>query len=157
MRGLYKHRKRSVDLDGRQSGGQQFVKDENDVLLKNKKGTLQRWAGLCGTLPKPTSPIHHGDGDATTSDRSQSSTGNDIKTRGVCAGNEAAAELEGTRLCLRSCRVTEDRWRLSHPSMPLSLTFRTAEKSHKNGRMQLFKNVFDPTATISGESHNYRM
>ena len=35
MRGLNKHLKKFVGLRGRQSGGQQYVKDENDVLLKD--------------------------------------------------------------------------------------------------------------------------
>ena len=36
MRGLYKHLKKSVGLGGRQSGGQQYVKGENGVLLRDK-------------------------------------------------------------------------------------------------------------------------
>ena len=56
MRGLYKHLKRSVGLSGRQAGGQQFVTDENGVLLRNKEDILQRWAGFFGTLLNTKSP-----------------------------------------------------------------------------------------------------
>ena len=50
MRGLYKHLKKSVGLGGRQSGGQQYIKDENGVLLRDKAEILQRWARFFGTL-----------------------------------------------------------------------------------------------------------
>ena len=42
MRGLYKHLKKSVGLGGRQSGRQQYVKDENGVLLRDKGEILRR-------------------------------------------------------------------------------------------------------------------
>ena len=42
VRGLYKHLKKSVGLGGRQSGGRQYVKDENIVLLRDKGEILQR-------------------------------------------------------------------------------------------------------------------
>ena len=42
MRGLYQHLKRSTGLSGRQDGGQQFVTDENGVLLRNKDAILKR-------------------------------------------------------------------------------------------------------------------
>ena len=50
LRGLYKHFKKSVGLGGRQSGGQQFIKDENGVLLRDKAEALQRWARFFSTL-----------------------------------------------------------------------------------------------------------
>ena len=50
MRGLYKHLKKSVGLGGKQSGGQQYVKDENGVLLRDKEYILQRWARLFSNL-----------------------------------------------------------------------------------------------------------
>ena len=37
MRGLYKHLKKSVGLSGRQSGEQQYIEDENGVLLRDKR------------------------------------------------------------------------------------------------------------------------
>ena len=56
MRGLYKHLKKSVGLGGRQSGGQQYVKDENGVLLRDKGEILQRWARFFSTLINTKSP-----------------------------------------------------------------------------------------------------
>ncbi len=56
MRGLYQHLKRSVGLGGRQAGGQQFVADENGVLLRNKDEILQQWARFFGTLLNSKSP-----------------------------------------------------------------------------------------------------
>ena len=56
MRGLYKHLKKSLGLGGRQSGGQQYVKDDNGVLLRDKGEILQRWARLFSTLLKTKSP-----------------------------------------------------------------------------------------------------
>ena len=50
LRGLYKHLKKSVGLGGRQSGGQQFIKDENGVFLRDKAEILQRWARFFSTL-----------------------------------------------------------------------------------------------------------
>ena len=38
LRGLDKHLKKSVGLGGRQSGGQQYIKDENGVLLRSSEG-----------------------------------------------------------------------------------------------------------------------
>ena len=53
MRGLYKHLKKSVGLGGRQSGGLEYVKDENNgVLLRDKGEILQRWARFFST------PLH---------------------------------------------------------------------------------------------------
>ena len=48
--GLYKHLKKSVGLGGRPSEGQQYVKDETGVMLKDKGETLQRWAMFFSTL-----------------------------------------------------------------------------------------------------------
>ncbi|CAB1118616.1 unnamed protein product [Ectocarpus sp. CCAP 1310/34] len=56
MRGLYKHLKSLVGLDGRQTGGQQPVKDENGVMLRSKGGVLRRWARFFGTLLNAESP-----------------------------------------------------------------------------------------------------
>ncbi|CAB1107939.1 unnamed protein product [Ectocarpus sp. CCAP 1310/34] len=56
MRGLYQHLKRSVSLSGRQAGGQQFVADENGVLLRNRDDILQRWARFFSTLLNTKSP-----------------------------------------------------------------------------------------------------
>ena len=56
MRGLYKHLKKSVGLGGRQSGGQQYVKDENGVLLRDKGEILQRLARFFSTLLNTNSP-----------------------------------------------------------------------------------------------------
>ena len=56
MRGLYKHLKKSVGPGGRQSGGQQYVKDENGVLLEDKGEILQRWAIFFSTLLNTKSP-----------------------------------------------------------------------------------------------------
>ena len=56
MKGLHKHLKKSVGLGGRQSGGQQFVKDENGVLLRDKGEILQRWARFFSTLLNTKSP-----------------------------------------------------------------------------------------------------
>ena len=50
LRGLYKHLKKSVGLGGRQSGGQQYIEDENGVLLRDKGEILQRWARFFSTL-----------------------------------------------------------------------------------------------------------
>ena len=60
MRGLYQHLKRSTGLNGRQAGGQQFVTDENGVLLLVQAGRytvcmlfIVRRLQLCGrrTIP----------------------------------------------------------------------------------------------------------
>ena len=56
MRGLYKHLKKSVGLGGRQLGEQQYVKDENGFLLKDKGEILQRWARFFSTLLNTKSP-----------------------------------------------------------------------------------------------------
>ena len=56
LRGLYKHLKKSVGLGVRQSGGQQYIKDKNDVLLRSKAEILQRWARFFGTLLNTKSP-----------------------------------------------------------------------------------------------------
>ena len=56
LRGLYKHLKKSVGLGGRQSGGQQYIQDENGVLLRDKAEILQRWARFFGTLLNTKSP-----------------------------------------------------------------------------------------------------
>ena len=56
FRGLYKHLKKSVGLGGRQSGGQQYIKDENGVLMRDKAEILQRWARFFGTLLNTKSP-----------------------------------------------------------------------------------------------------
>ena len=56
MRGLYKHLKKSVGLGGRQSGAQQYVEDENGVLLRDKGEILQRWARFFSTLLNTKSP-----------------------------------------------------------------------------------------------------
>ena len=56
MRGRYKHLRKSVGLGRRQSEGQQYVKDENGVLLKDKGEILQRWAKFFSTLLNTKSP-----------------------------------------------------------------------------------------------------
>ena len=56
MLGLYKHLKRPVGLGGRASGGQQFVRDENGVLLRNKDGILRRWVRFFDTLLNAKAP-----------------------------------------------------------------------------------------------------
>ena len=56
LRGLYKHVKKSVSLGGGQSGGQQYVKDENGVLLRDKAEILQRWARFFSALVNTKSP-----------------------------------------------------------------------------------------------------
>ena len=56
LRGLYKHLKKSVGLGGRQSSGQQYIKDENGVLLRDKAEVLQRWARFFSTLLNTKSP-----------------------------------------------------------------------------------------------------
>ena len=56
MRGLYQHLKRSTGLSGRQAGGQQFVTDENGVLLRNKDAILKRWRRFFNTLLNSKSP-----------------------------------------------------------------------------------------------------
>ena len=45
LRGLYKPLKKSVGLGGKQSGGQQYIKDENGVLLRDKAEILQGGRG----------------------------------------------------------------------------------------------------------------
>ncbi|CAB1103279.1 unnamed protein product [Ectocarpus sp. CCAP 1310/34] len=56
MRGLCQYLKRSVGLSGRQAAGQQFVADENGVLLRNRDDILQRWARFFSTLLNTKSP-----------------------------------------------------------------------------------------------------
>ena len=56
LRGLNKHLKKSVGLGGRQSGGQQFIKDEHGVLLRDKAAILQRWGRFFSTLLNTKSP-----------------------------------------------------------------------------------------------------
>lgn len=46
MGGLYNHLKRPVGFDGRQAGGQQFVKDHNVVLQRETREILERWERL---------------------------------------------------------------------------------------------------------------
>eukprot|EP00903_Cladosiphon_okamuranus_P014000 g13019.t1 len=43
MRGLYQHLKRSTGLSGRQARGQQFITDENGVMLRNKDSIRRQW------------------------------------------------------------------------------------------------------------------
>ena len=59
MRGLYKHLKTSVGLDGQQSGGQQGIKDENGVLLRDSFEILKRWARFFRSLLNSKSPTLH--------------------------------------------------------------------------------------------------
>ena len=56
LRGLYKHLNKSVGLNGRQSGGQQYIKDEKCVLLRDKADILQRRARFFSTLLNTKSP-----------------------------------------------------------------------------------------------------
>ena len=56
LRGLYKHLNKSVGLGGRQSGRQQYIKDENGVLPRDKAEILQRWARFFSTLLNTKSP-----------------------------------------------------------------------------------------------------
>ena len=56
LRGLYKHLQKSVGLGGRQSGGQQYIKDENRLFLRDKAEILQRWARFYSTLLNTKSP-----------------------------------------------------------------------------------------------------
>ena len=56
MRGLYQYLKRSMGLGGRQAGGQQFVTDENGVLLRSKDTILKRWRRFFDTLLNSKSP-----------------------------------------------------------------------------------------------------
>eukprot|EP00903_Cladosiphon_okamuranus_P011544 g10868.t1 len=56
MRGLYQHLKRSTGLGGRQARGQQFVTDENGVLLRNKDAILKRWRRFFDTLLNSNPP-----------------------------------------------------------------------------------------------------
>ena len=56
MRGLYKHLMKSVGLGGKQSGGQQYVKDENGIFLKDRGEIFQRWASFFSTLFNTKSP-----------------------------------------------------------------------------------------------------
>ena len=50
VRGLYKHLKRTVDLGGKKTPGQQAIKDENGNLLRDKRDILRRWERFCGNL-----------------------------------------------------------------------------------------------------------
>ena len=57
MIGLYKHLKKSVGLGGRPSEGQQYVKDETGVMLKDKGEILQKGrcsSALSSTLNPPS-------------------------------------------------------------------------------------------------------
>ena len=56
LRGLYEHLKKSVGLGGRQSGGQQYIKNDNCVLLRDKAEIRQRWARFFSTLLNTKSP-----------------------------------------------------------------------------------------------------
>ena len=56
MRGLYKHLKMTVGLCGRETGGQQAIKDENGNLLRDKGDTLRRWERFFGNLLNTKSP-----------------------------------------------------------------------------------------------------
>ena len=56
MRGLYKHLKMTVGLGGRETGGQQAIKDENGNLLRDKGDTLRRWEKFFGNLLNTKSP-----------------------------------------------------------------------------------------------------
>eukprot|EP00903_Cladosiphon_okamuranus_P007252 g7035.t2 len=50
MRGLCQHLKRSTGLGERQTGGQQFVTNENGILLRDKDAILKRWGRFFNTL-----------------------------------------------------------------------------------------------------------
>ncbi|CAN0227185.1 unnamed protein product, partial [Pylaiella littoralis] len=56
MRGLYKHLKGSVGLDGRPSGGQHFIQDENSVLLRSQSEIALRWKRFFSGLLNAKSP-----------------------------------------------------------------------------------------------------
>lgn len=58
MRGLYKHLKESVGLDGKPSGGQQFIKDEKGVLPRSQSDTADHWKRFFGGLLNTKSPKH---------------------------------------------------------------------------------------------------
>lgn len=50
QRGFYKHLKATVGLDGRKARSEQFIRDEDGTLLRDKVRILERWARFFGTL-----------------------------------------------------------------------------------------------------------
>ena len=50
QRGLYKHLKRTVGLEGRKADGEQYIRDEDGTLLRDKGRIRERWAGFYRTL-----------------------------------------------------------------------------------------------------------
>ena len=71
MRGLYKHLKNSVGFGGRPSGGQQYVKNDDGVLLNDKGEILQRRGEVLQhsfqhEIPH-AEPSHHREGAAKAS------------------------------------------------------------------------------------------
>ena len=85
---------KSVGLGGRQSGGQQYVKDENGVLLKDKGEILQRWAKFFSTLLNTKSPTLN-----QQSPRGAAMTSSTNHRRSVPLGS--APRLEETRQAVR--------------------------------------------------------
>ena len=105
MRGLYQHLKRSVGLSGRQAEGQQYVTDENGVLLhgRNKDDIFQQWARFFGTFLNTKSPTLDPEVIEQVTQRPATYTchstvvGSSSRPGGGRTGNERPAELEGTR------------------------------------------------------------
>ena len=56
QRGFYKHLKRTVGLEGRKAGGEQFIRDEDGTLLRDKGRIRERWARFFHTLLNTKSP-----------------------------------------------------------------------------------------------------
>ena len=51
LRCFYKHLKGTVGLDGRKARSEQFIRDQDDTLLRDKVRILERWARFFGALP----------------------------------------------------------------------------------------------------------
>ena len=47
QRGLYNHLKSTVGLEGTKAGSEQFIRDEDGTLLRDKVPIRERWAGFC--------------------------------------------------------------------------------------------------------------
>ena len=55
-RGFYKHLKGTVGLGGRKARSEEFIKDEDGTLLRDKGRIRKRWGGFFQTLLNKKSP-----------------------------------------------------------------------------------------------------
>ena len=168
LRGLYKQLKKSVGLGGRQSGGQQYIKDEYGVLLRVRAEILQRWARFFGTPLNTKSPklnpaiieeVQQRPAAATTRysvplGRLQRWRKQDEKSGGCTTGKRLAL-TPSWQSYSRSMNPPSPSF--SNVSMPFLSKCGQEEKSHNSGKTPpsrcSTRSRTDPIVTTTGGSH----